>query len=309
LDKTGTLTDGTLDVQAFYGDASVRPLVEVLETQSSHPIAVALSGGSRDRTLDASIHAELVYQGKRGIIGKANGRTLVIGSEAHVRQSIGELPAWAIAKRQALTAAGLTPIWVGCDGAMVALYGLGNHLRDDAKVTMEGLRRMGLHLVILSGDDPDTVSAVGARLGLAAGDCHGGLSPEEKTKRVEKAAHHGQTFMVGDGVNDAAAFSAASVGIAVHGGAEASLLAADVCLMRPGLTSLIQLFSGAKRTLGVIRLCIVVSLVYNVFAATLAISGRVHPILAAVLMPLASFTVLAIALWSRTFSTFRQRAL
>jgi P-type E1-E2 ATPase len=138
-------------------------------------------------------------------------------------------------------------------------------------------------------------------LGLTPEQCHGGLGPEDKMKAVEAASRNGSVFMVGDGVNDAAALSAATVGIAVHGGAEASLAAADVYLGRPGVAALVEVFTGAQRTLSVIRRCLVVSLGYNAVAAVLAIAGIVNALQAAILMPLASFTVLGMALWMRTF--------
>jgi P-type E1-E2 ATPase len=155
---------------------------------------------------------------------------------------------------------------------------------------------------ILSGDEPATVVAVGVALGLSPEHCHGGLGPEDKMKAVERAKREGPVFMVGDGVNDAAALSAANVGIAVHGGAEASLAAADVYLGRPGVAALVDLFTGATRTFAVIRRCLLVSLGYNAIAATLAVTGLVNALQAAILMPVASFTVLGMALWMRTFA-------
>ena len=157
--------------------------------------------------------------------------------------------------------------------------------------------------MILSGDDVATVAAVGIELGIAPEDCRGGLAPEEKLHIVQDAKAKGPAFMVGDGVNDAAALSAATVGIAVHGGAEASLAACDAYLGRAGVGVFVELLDGARRTIGVIRRCLFVSLAYNAVAAALAVTGCINALIAAVLMPLASFTVLAIALGSKTFDT------
>jgi len=109
--------------------------------------------------------------------------------------------------------------------------------------------------------------------------------------------------MVGDGVNDAAAMSAATVAIAVHGGAEASLAAADVFTTLPGVGKVLEAVTGARRTLGVIRRGIAFSLAYNVVGVGLCMAGHISPLVAAVLMPLSSLTVVTSALKSRTFGT------
>jgi Cu2+-exporting ATPase len=108
--------------------------------------------------------------------------------------------------------------------------------------------------------------------------------------------------MVGDGVNDAAAIAAATVGIGVRGGAEACLAAADVFLARSGLTPLLELERGARRTVGLIRLGIAFSIGYNILGAALAFTGRMNPLIAAIAMPLSSLTVVLAAWRGRTFT-------
>jgi Cu2+-exporting ATPase len=107
--------------------------------------------------------------------------------------------------------------------------------------------------------------------------------------------------MVGDGVNDAAAIAAAAVGIGVHGGAEASLAAADVYLTRHGLASLVELTEGARRTMRLIRTGMLLSLGYNAVGVALAVAGWINPLVAAVMMPASSVTVLLVAWRGRTF--------
>jgi Cu2+-exporting ATPase len=196
---------------------------------------------------------------------------------------------------------GVSPVLVAVDRQVAAVAGVGDALRDGAPAAVDALQRLGWTVGVLSGDDPQVVAAVTAALPVDPGACHGGASPEEKLAAVRDAARRQPVVMVGDGVNDAAALAAATVGVAVRGGAEASLAAADVFLARGGLDGLVELAQGARRTMTVIRRNLAVSLVYNVLGASLAMAGVINPLVAAVLMPLSSLTVVTLSFRSRTF--------
>jgi Cu2+-exporting ATPase len=163
---------------------------------------------------------------------------------------------------------------------------------------------MGWKVGILSGDHSEIVQAVAARLGIAAELARGELLPENKVQVVQGHADAEPVVMIGDGVNDSAALAAASVGIAVRGGAEASLSAASVYLAREGLSDFIALVRLARTTMNTIRWNFAASLGYNALAVGLAATGLIHPLLAAILMPVSSLTVVSISLmlprdWSR----------
>ena len=184
-----------------------------------------------------------------GISGTVAGRRLVVGSPRFVRQCGCEVPASIENAEREAIAAIATPVLVAVDGRAVAVAGLGDPLRPDVADSLDRLRKLGWKIRILSGDHPEVVAAIGRRLGIEPADAIGGASPEAKLAIVREAAISGPTIMVGDGVNDAAALSAASVGIAVHGGAEASLAAAHVYLDRPGLAPILELMHAARSTL------------------------------------------------------------
>ncbi len=181
------------------------------------------------------------------------------------------------------------------------MIGLGDPIRDDAPAAIRNLRQLGYTVHILSGDHPDVVAAVAERLHVPEHQARGAASPEQKVAYLEQLMRSDGTIMVGDGVNDAAALAAATVGIAVHGGAEASLASADVYLSRPGLAPIVDLIRASRKTVSTIRLSLVVSLCYNVVTAALAMAGIIGPLTAAILMPISSFTVVTLALASRTF--------
>ncbi len=299
LDKTGTLTEGRVALAGWWGDESVKPAVAALEAASAHPVArafVAALGPAPAVVTD--VHETL----GGGLTARWGGTTLAVGSPAFVASTgavFDEGAARAIDERLAL---GETAVAVAAGGSVVAVAGFGDPVRADARVTIEAFRRAGWHVGILSGDDPRVVAAVGRTLGLEPADCRGAVLPEQKLAVVAADVAAGRpVVMAGDGVNDAAALSAATVGIGVHGGAEASLAAADVYSTKPGLAPLALLLGGARRAMHVIRRNLVISLCYNVVGVALAAAGYINPLTASILMPLSSITVIFISFRARTF--------
>ena len=236
-----------------------------------------------------------------GIQGTVEGRSLFVGSPKFVRACGASIAPPLAAAESEIIASAATPVLVAVDGCVAAVVGLDDPIRDESPQALALLGKLGWQVRILSGDHADVVAAVAARLGLSGPDALGGLSPEEKVICVRQAAQSGPVVMVGDGVNDAAALSAASVGIAVHGGAEASLAAATVYLDRPGLMPIVELIHAARSTLRAIHRCLMASLCYNAIVGSLAMAGRISPLWAAILMPISSFTVLGLSYAVRTF--------
>jgi Cu2+-exporting ATPase len=277
---------------------------------ASHPFAMALQELVPAEDLPEMKEVE-VLPGK-GVHGLLQGRLYRVGSPTWLRSLGLEVPESAL---QALTARGLSPVvaWRGAgqDAAEeMQLLGIGDPLQPDAQAVVRSLEQQGWDLRILSGDHPEVVSAVARELNLGQEAHAGEMAPEDKLARVEEILHEeGQrqrprpVVMVGDGWNDAAALAAADVGIAVHGSAEASLAAADAFLSNPGMGGIAQLLEGAHRTVQVIRRNLGVSLAYNALGVGLALAGLLNPLVAAVLMPVSSLTVVSIAWRSNTFTS------
>jgi Cu2+-exporting ATPase len=184
-------------------------------------------------------------------------------------------------------------VWVAVDDVVVAEARFGDPIRADAAPALAALRAKGWRLTVLSGDAPAAVVATARALGIDAADAEGGADPERKLAVVRGLVARGErVVMVGDGVNDAAAMAAAHVGVAVHGGAEASLAAADVYLASPGLRPLVRLVEGTSRAMTLLRNNILLSVVYNVMGAGITMAGYVDPAIAAIMMPLSSVIVI-----------------
>jgi Cu2+-exporting ATPase len=294
LDKTGTLTQGRLEVVSWHGDVDARTLAASLEATSAHPIARAIAACAPAAASATDVREEL----GRGVRGTVAGRSVVVGSPSWVaRFARGDVDRWI----DEVVRESETPIAVAVDGAIVAVAGLADPLRPDARAALAALSELGWRVEILSGDDPRVVRAVGAELGLPGDRCSGAVTPEGKRARVEAARERGPVAMVGDGVNDAAAIAAATCGIAVSGAAEVSIEAADVLLRSPSIDAISATAAGARATLATIQRSLRISLTYNLTVGVLAIAGHIHPLLAALLMPASSLSVLASSLRSRAF--------
>lgn len=296
LDKTGTITNARTTVASFTGPAQLRSLAASLEQHSPHPIARAITDASPDAPApDASTHIA-----GRGVLGVVTGADCAVGSPVLIEQILkdrGEtVPAEFIDAVERAQAESLTPVAAWGEGIGAGVFAIGDTVRDDSKSAITALKQFGWTVTIASGDDQAVVDHT-ARL-VEVSDALGRQTPEEKANLVTRLTNESDApvVMVGDGVNDAGALAAATVGVAVHGGAEASLEAADVYLNDPGVAPLVDLVRLSRHTRRTIRLCLAVSLTYNAIAATLAMFGYIDALAAAVLMPISSLVVVFLAM-------------
>jgi Cu2+-exporting ATPase len=311
LDKTGTLTEGRAAVVRWHGDAVVLDLACALEAQSSHAVARAFQSAARRGMHVARVVEHVSEVAGQGIAGHLDDHEVRVGNRAHLESAgVPVTPAHDAIARE-MVSGGLSPVFVSVDGKAAGVAGIGDALRADARATVDELRSRGIRVRILSGDHPAVVARIGAQLGLPEADVIGGATPEDKRELVAGLVSHpdrtGTVVMVGDGVNDAAALAMADVGIAVHGGMGASIVAADVVLTREGIAPLLSIVDGARRLRGVVLRNLAFSLLYNGVASAFAVAGMVSPLLAALLMPISSLTVVISSAFTRTFALPRTR--
>jgi Cu2+-exporting ATPase len=298
FDKSGTLTAGRPELVDWRGGHELALLVSASEDGCDHPLARAFR---RAFPAPDDLRAESVERlTGAGLRAEVKGRRIVVGNLALMEATGIDVPADFAEEAQAHAAAGLTPVLVADGGRVAGLAAFGDALRPDAAASLCELSKLGSSMSILSGDHPLVVQRVARHLPVRP--ALGGVSPEQKLEKVLAFMRRGErVVMVGDGVNDAAAISAATVGIAVHGGAETSLLAAGVFSTTPGVSPVLEAVRGARLTLQAIHRGLVFSLAYNAVGVVLAMSGVLSPLVAAVMMPLSSLTVVTSALRSRAF--------
>ncbi|TWU45234.1 putative copper-importing P-type ATPase A [Novipirellula aureliae] len=306
FDKTGTLTQGRMQVTDWFGDEETLCIAAMVEAKVGHPIARAIVSYAKANTKiemrDNTVVTNVINRVGIGVEAEMDQSRYRIGSVKwlsidEVRKSVAQQ-----SRIDSILNSGSTPIVVLRDSELVAVLGVSDPLRSEAVEVIGRLRSSQWKVSILSGDHQAIVRSVAAKLGVPEEYALGAQTPEQKLLAIQNAKGNGPVVMVGDGVNDAAALAAADVGVALRGGANASLAAAPVLIGNSHLGGIVTLITSAKRTVRCIRDNFIVSISYNAVAAVLAMTGVISPLIAAVLMPISSLTVLTMTLATPTVS-------
>lgn len=306
IDKTGTLTEGRQTASLAWGSLHGLHLAAAVEQQCQHPIAQAIVQVAH--TLDplaayrpSAQEIEVVHG---GVCGRVDGCEVIVGNASLLAARSIELSPEVNQIAEKLAQSGSTPIYIAVDNQVTTLLGLTDPVRAQAVGLIQEAKSLGWKVGLISGDLPEIAQRVAKTVGIEPELCHGAVSPEQKLQFVKQARQQFPTVvMIGDGANDAAALAAADVGIAVRGGAEVSLHAAPVYLASNQLSSIGKLLRGSRTTTRVIYTNFAASLSYNCVAIVLALTGYISPLLAAILMPLSSVTVLGLTFAIPSFST------
>ncbi|WP_434092514.1 heavy metal translocating P-type ATPase [Roseiconus lacunae] len=300
FDKTGTLTEGRPRAELVFGPVEILADAAAIEQECRHPIADAIIREAELSGQKANAIASDVEVLVGGVVGRVEGRTVTIGNRGLFDRHGITMTEDVVAAIARCSEQGISPIIVGIDTIALAVIGVADRLKPDAAAMIESFRHRGWKTGILSGDHPVVVQDVARQLGIEADRARGDLSPEDKLAIVSDKTQS-PVLMVGDGANDAASLAAAEVGIAVRGGAEVSLQAASVFVASGTLHSIAELLEASRSCNRLIGTAFAISLTYNVFAVLLAIFGFISPLIAAILMPISSISVLSVTLAWPTF--------
>jgi Cd2+/Zn2+-exporting ATPase len=298
LDKTGTLTLGApkiTDIVAFNGGgvSEVLRVAAALEARSQHPLARAILERASASGLAYDVAKDFQSLTGAGATGWIGGERFIIGSPSLFAEKQIELDD-AAARIETLQEAGNTVVVIGSEREVLGLIAIADPLRPEAADAIAGLKRAGIHKVImLTGDNPRTARAIAGQAGIDA--VFAELKPEDKTRKVaELDRQYGRVAMVGDGVNDAPALAAAHVGIAMGAaGTDVALETADVALMADDLSRLPYLISFSRRNWSVIRQNLVLSVAVIGSLIVGAISGVFSLPIAVLAHEISEFVVIA----------------
>lgn len=249
FDKTGTLTDGDADVTDIVPlsdipEAEILRLAASVEAMSSHPLAAAILAEATRRGITVAPSIDVEALPGRGVHGTVNGRKVIVGAAGRLG-----LPEETVRASARLEQDGKSVSAVVLDGKPIGLIALRDEPREEAKKALRTLEGLGLHPVMLTGDNRATGDAIGAALGIEA---HTELLPEDKLKFVKALAGQGGVAVVGDGINDAPALAAATVGIAMGSATDVALEAGDAAVLRNRIGDVAELVRLSRRTMTVI---------------------------------------------------------
>ena len=313
FDKTGTLTEGVMNVQnatisaaagsvlgasfaSLVNETTILSSANAIESANSHPVALAISryalaGGAKN-----VVATDFSVTPGSGAAGRVNlgsqSPVVLIGSPAAVEHSCTEFHPEIKAAVTAGQSAGLTVAVLAWDGVALAVFAVGDQLKNDAAQTVSALQSMGITPWLVTGDSAEVAASVASTVGIDSEHVVSAAMPETKLQIVEKLKSEGRcVLMVGDGINDAAALTAADLSMAMGTGTDTAISSADITLMNSGLGSVISALKLSQKTLKIIRLNMGWALIYNVIGLPIAALGYLQPIYAAGAMALSSLFV------------------
>jgi len=310
LDKTGTVTEGKPTVTDIvpsgpFTDSELLRLVASAERGSEHPLGAAIARAATERGLSLATASEFEAIAGHGLEAVVEGRRLLLGNAKLLRDR-GIKP--DDAGTQEMTDAGKTLVFVAVDGAFAGVIAVADRVKPEARAAVERLHQQGLKVVMLTGDTARTAHAVAREVGIER--VIADVLPAGKADAVRVLQGEGHVVaMVGDGINDAPALAQADVGIAMGGGTDVAIEAADVTLVRGDLHGVPAAIELSRATMRTVRQNLFFAFAYNVVGIPVA-AGALYPltgwllspILASLAMALSSVSVVTNALRLRGFS-------
>lgn len=305
LDKTGTITQGEPRVTDLIpangrSEKELLSIAYTLEKKSEHPLARAITQRAEQEGLAADEAEQFKALPGNGLTASLGGAVLLGGSYQFINGQI-PVPDEIKADSERLSEEGKTPLFFACGGELYGIIAVADTIKEDSPQAIKEMQNMGIHVVMLTGDNERTAKAIGARAGVD--EVIAGVLPDGKESIIRELQQKGNVIMVGDGVNDAPALTSADIGIAIGAGADVAIDAADVVLMKSRLTDVPAAIRLSRATLRNIHENLFWAFIYNVIGIPLAagvwigvLGWQLNPMFAAAAMSLSSFSVVTNAL-------------
>ncbi len=305
MDKTGTITSGepkVTDILPAEGVSEDELLLSAyaLEMKSEHPLARAIIEYGNEKDLTAPEVTDFSALPGNGLTAVLNGAKLLGGSQKYITGQVGITPALAETGAR-LAEDGKTPLLFAKDGKLLGIIAVADVIKPESPEAVQQLKNMGIHVVMLTGDNERTANAIGRQVGVS--EVVAGVLPDGKEAVISRLKEFGKVAMVGDGINDAPALTSADIGIAIGAGTDVAIDAADVVLMKSRLSDVPAAIRLSRATLTNIHQNLFWAFFYNVCGIPLAagcfiklFGWALNPMFGAAAMSLSSFFVVSNAL-------------
>jgi Cu+-exporting ATPase len=307
VDKTGTLTEGRPRLTTIIPADSVTEeelllVAAAVEQNSEHPLAAAIVNGAKERGVKLPVVSDFQSTTGGGVTGQVNGRRVLVGKPQFLHaQGIADLGTLE-AKAGELQQQGQTAIFVAIDGRAAGIVSVSDPVKESTPAAIEQLHKLGLKIIMLTGDNERTAQAVAGKLGID--EVEAGVEPQHKNDRIRRLREQGSVVaMAGDGINDAPALAAADVGIAMGTGTDVAMESAGITLLKGDLRGIEKAIRLSRAMMSNIRQNLFFAFIYNALGIPIA-AGVLYPafglllspIIAGAAMSLSSVSVIANAL-------------
>jgi Cu+-exporting ATPase len=297
VDKTGTLTEGKprlLGAVAAEG-LSENDLLQVaasVETQSEHPLAAAIVKAAEERGLKLLPISAFQSQTGKGVSAMVNGRRVIVGRKSITGSSEFQTGTLAAQEQQFLQQ-GSTVIYVSIDGRDAGFIAIGDRIKESTAEALAELRRDGMKVIMLTGDNQATAKSIAEKLGIA--EYRAEVLPEDKLKQIKALQkEHGRVAMAGDGINDAPALAQADVGIAMGTGTDVAMESAAITLVKGDLRGIARARNLSSATMRNIRQNLFLAFVYNALGVPIA-AGALYPFFGILLSPMIAAAAMSLS--------------
>jgi P-type Cu+ transporter len=310
VDKTGTLTEGKPKVTAIvaaqgFDDAEILRLAASVERASEHPMADAIVRAANERGLTLAAVDGFESPTGKGAAGKVDGKSIVLGNSRYLA-SIGLETTALDRDAERLRADGATVITIAIDGKLAGLFAVADPVKPSTPEALKALDAEGIKVIMLTGDNRTTASAVARQLGMS--DIEADVLPDQKSAVIAKLRAAGRIVaMAGDGVNDAPALAAADVGIAMGTGTDVAMESAGITLLSGDLTGIVRARKLSQATMGNIRQNLFFAFIYNAAGIPIA-AGILYPTFGILLSPIIAAAAMALSSVSVVGNALRLRA-
>ncbi len=305
LDKTGTLTKGepvvtdVIPTEDFSSDELVF-IASSLEKNSEHPLGKAVVKYAIENNIKISDVSDFKTLSGSGLSAVINGEKTV-GGKFDFISGYCDISDDMKEKADKLSDEGKTPLYFAKNDKLTGIIAVSDELKEDSIKAVETMKKAGLSVVMITGDNERTAKAVAEKAGIEK--FYAGVTPDEKGKIIEKLKTDGRTAMVGDGINDAVALTSADTGFAIGSGTDIAIDSADVVIMKNSLTDVASAITLSRKTLTVIKQNLFWAFIYNVIGIPIAAGALIplwniemSPMIGAAAMSLSSFFVVSNAL-------------